>query len=271
MENICMDIFDFDDYKSFVNQKIAGMPKKGFGQSRRIAQFLNISAVIVSQVFKGDRDLTLEQAYKVTEYFGFNEIERDYFLLLVQRNRAGYFKLKKVFSDQINKMKKESKEVKSRLKNIELSDLDKGVFYSDWLYGAIRLGTNLKSLKTEDQLADHFGVPLKTVRSIVEFLLNHNICKIENGKLSPAVNNTHIPRKSPLVNGNHQNWRMQGLKNMELRREVDLFFTGSYAATAEVKERVKGRMLKLIQEVAADVSPAKEQELFCLNMDLFSF
>jgi hypothetical protein len=43
----------------------------------------------------GDRDLTVEQALSLCEFFGFIELEADYFVSLVERERAGTHQLKK--------------------------------------------------------------------------------------------------------------------------------------------------------------------------------
>ena len=266
-----MNIYDFSDYKAFINKKIASLPKKGFGQFRKLAQHLNISPVIVSQVFKGDRELTLEQAHGSTEFFGLNTMERDYFLLLVQRNRAGNYKLKEVFEEQLKVIVEKSREVKSRVTANELSEEDKALYYSHWYYSATRLAANQSHLNSEEELAEYFNLPLKKMREIVDFLISKDICKFENNKFKTSINKTHIPKESPFVNRHHQNWRLKGFERMNHNSENDLFYTVPISASHKTKEKFKTELLKLIQELDKEVIKAKNETLFCLNLDLFSF
>ena len=95
-----MTIFDYQNYKQFVNEWIALQKGGGHGQLRQLSLHLGINSVVMSQVFRGERDLTLEQALGVSEYIGFTEMERDYFLLLVQKERAGNHQLKAIFQQK---------------------------------------------------------------------------------------------------------------------------------------------------------------------------
>src|SRR2546430_13286005 len=87
-------LFEFTEYKQYVQNWLKNMPKNGHGQLSRIAKHLNISSVSVSHIFNGPRELSEEQAVELAEFFGFSELESEYFLLLVQLERAGTHKLK---------------------------------------------------------------------------------------------------------------------------------------------------------------------------------
>ena len=45
-----MDIFDFINYRRFLRDKIAKMPKRGRGVARQMAEVLNVHPTSVSQV-----------------------------------------------------------------------------------------------------------------------------------------------------------------------------------------------------------------------------
>jgi adenylosuccinate lyase len=49
-----------------------------------MAQAIGSTSTIMSQVFKGDRQLTLEQASDLCRFFGFTELETEYFIALVE-------------------------------------------------------------------------------------------------------------------------------------------------------------------------------------------
>ncbi len=94
-------ITSFDDYKAFVNDWIAALGKgKSRGQLRRMAEHLRVHPSLLTLVFRGDRDLTLEQAADLTTYLGLGVAESEYFLVLVERSRAGKDRLRQILESR---------------------------------------------------------------------------------------------------------------------------------------------------------------------------
>src|SRR5260221_7309999 len=96
-----MKVYQFDNYKDFVVKRVKAMPKGGYGQFLKIAQSLSIHSTMVSQILKGSSHFTLEHSLKLCEYFGFSDGETEFFLALVQRDRAGTKRLRDHFTRQI--------------------------------------------------------------------------------------------------------------------------------------------------------------------------
>ena len=80
----------FEDYKAFVNYWVAGLGKpRSRGQFRRMAAHLRVHPSLLTLIFRGNRDLTVEQAADLTQYLGLDSWESEYFLVLGERARAG--------------------------------------------------------------------------------------------------------------------------------------------------------------------------------------
>src|ERR1039458_749101 len=125
-----MNIFDFTNYKIFVNKRIREMPKGGRGQYRKMANFLAVNSVNVSQIFHGERHLTVEQACELVDFFGLSDLESQYFIALIERERAGTQKLKLVIQKRLNEILDRSQDLKQRLKQEkQLSEETKAIFY----------------------------------------------------------------------------------------------------------------------------------------------
>ncbi len=88
------DLFDYMNYKEYLLSWIASRPKKGRGTRASLAQFIRSPISHISQVLKGTSDFTPEQAEEVNEFLGHTTEQAEYFLLLVQLERAGTKKLK---------------------------------------------------------------------------------------------------------------------------------------------------------------------------------
>jgi plasmid maintenance system antidote protein VapI len=89
-----MDLFNQEDYKLFVRGKVRAMASRGRGQYKKMAESLCVHPTLISQIFKGPRHLTPEQAAEVVAFLGLGEQEAEYFLTLVELNRAGSQRLK---------------------------------------------------------------------------------------------------------------------------------------------------------------------------------
>src|SRR5687767_8849270 len=110
-----MTVFEFNHYKDIVRHWVAQTPGGGHGQYRKISAALNAHTTTISQIFSGSKDLTLEQGYALTEYLGLSETECRYFILLLERERAGTRKLHGFFEREILKARREHRSVQSRV------------------------------------------------------------------------------------------------------------------------------------------------------------
>ncbi len=262
-------IYDYLAYKKYVNDRIYVLPQNGRGQYRKIAEHLNINTVVVSQIFKGNRDLTLEHAFSLTQYFGMAHLEKEYFINLVQRERAGNHQLKTYFETKLKEIKTEAQKIKNIIDNKELNDEAKFQFYSNWYYSAIRLSTLLPEQNNVTAIANQLKLPAPRVREVVDFLLMHGLLKEEMGALLIGPQRTHLSAESPYINRHHTNWRLKGLENMEALSTSELFFTSPMTISQKVMDEVKVLLLDLVAELSKKVRDAKDEKLVCLNIDFF--
>ena len=89
-----MTIFEFKDYKQFVRHMINTQPVLGRGSVKRMAEALRVHPSLISQVLKGTKEFTAEQANDVAVFLNLNELETECFLCLVDIERAGTSRLK---------------------------------------------------------------------------------------------------------------------------------------------------------------------------------
>ncbi len=264
-----MNIFDYHDYKDCINDWIEEQPKGGHGQLRQLALHLEINSVVVSQIFRGDRELTLEQALGVSRFVGFTESERDYFLLLVQKARAGTHELKKVIEKQLSDLSSAAQALKNRVRHQKITDEDRATFYSQWYYSAVRLGVSIPELKTVSAIADHLNLDRLVVAQVVEFLLKHKLIVGAEGSFDLGPRVTHIGHDSPFVSRHHMNWRIKGLQAIENRQNQDLFYSGPMALSENAVDGIRKKLLKLVEEATRLAADSDSEVLRCLNIDWF--
>lgn len=265
-----MEIYGFIDYKKFVLSLLKEGPKKGRGGLKKMAEHLRVNSVVMSQIFNGDRDLNLEQTYELCEYFGFTELEKKYFVLMVELARAGSHKLQNFFKAQLEEIKSQSQEIKSRVKvDKTLDENSKATFYSNWFYTGISLLTAIDGFQDTETIANHLNLPRATVKKVFDFLIENGINVMEKDEIKPGPRITHLEANSPLVSRHHTNWRLKGFEHMMDVKPDDLFYTGPMVLSESLQKEVRKNLVSLIEKNLKTIEGCPDEVLCCLNIDWF--
>lgn len=264
-------IFNYQNYTKFLCDWVEMRPSRGRGQISQMARHLGISSVSMSYVMNDQRDLSEEQAVELCEFLGLSEIESEYFLALVQFERAGTKKLEKIYQKKLEEIRARGGRVKNRVPaHQELDEKAKALFYSNWYFSGIRLLTSIDGQNNIKTIAETLGLPVSRVREVVEFLLVQGLCIEDENKLQMGPRRTHVDATSSLVASHHRNWRMKALEKINLSDDRgELFFTGPMTLSLETFEELKMMALEFIANKAKKVDPSRSEILACLNIDLF--
>lgn len=266
-----VNIYSFDNYKAWIQAWVEDQPKKGFGEYRRMAQALRVSTTMISQVFKGDKHLSMELASELCDYLSLNEDESDYFLLLVELGRAGSHKLQVRLRRRVKATQDKAKKLETRLKATELNDTAKAVFYSNWLYSGVRLLTDIEDYKTADAIAKKLNIPRAQIQRVLEFLLEHQLVIEDKGKLKLGTLHSHLTSSSPFASRQHQNYRLLGFNKMLTPDPSQFFFTSPMALSQEVAEWIRAELPAFVEKMYGRVLPSKSEKAYCLNIDWFEY
>ena len=265
-----MEIFDFTDYKEFVLKKVQTYPKKGHGILRQIGIHIGLNSVVISQILRGKRDFTMAQALKTAEFFSLNNVEKDYFMALVEYGRADDHGLREYLHKRILHLKKLSQNLKERLQNTrEISFEAKATYYSHWIYSGIRIICSLDDGRSSEEIARRLGVGHSEVLRALEFLLANAICEKKNNKYTTGLGITHLEAKSPLVKSHHGNWRLKGLEKLANTESDNLFYTLPASLAAKDFVQIKKKLIRLIEETNQTIKDSPAEDAYCLNIDWF--
>lgn len=266
-----MDVFEHIDYKAAIRSYVSSLPREGRGELGRISRSLRIHPTLISQVLHGKKHLTLEQACLLTEHMGLDESGSDYFLGLVEAERAGSEKLKRRISKRLAALQATRLEIKNRLPKEPkpLTELEQAIFYSDWYYSAIRLLTSIANHGDVDGIAKRLNIPKSTVGKAVGFLLESGLCITKKNKIEMGPKRTHIAKDSPFIRAHHRNWRLRCMQKLDASEQDDLFFTAPLTISKADAKRLQKRLLDVIAEAGAIVDPSTPEDLHCLNIDFF--
>jgi uncharacterized protein (TIGR02147 family) len=268
-----IDIYKYSDSSKVIEAWLAELPKGGRGGKAKLAEACRISAAHFSQLLSHERALSPEHGLVLAKEMSFTERETDYFLTLIERQRAGTMDLKARITQKIELLRKENQRVSNRIvKDKELSPETKAVYYSSWTYTGVRNLVAVPGFQTADAIASRLAISREVVTKVLEFLLEHDLCaRDKSGEITYGPAWTHLDGESPLSRQHQQNWRFRGLNIMELRRSSDLFFTSPMSMSDDVAKEIRELLPGLIQSIQKKVAPSPSETVRCLNIDWFEY
>lgn len=267
-----LNIFEYSSYINYLGSWIESQGLSGYGIKGRMSKALEVSSTFVSLMLKGEKLLTPDQASDLCDFIGLSELESEYLHLLVEQERAGKFKYKEKVKKKISALKLQANKIGRRVqRDKELTEEQKAIYYSTWLYTGIRNLSAIPEYSRTSDLAKKLNLEPALVNKVVKFLIENNLCIDKNGQLSYGPASLHIDKESPFVNKHHQNWRLQGIQKMEKRQDRDIFFTSPMSLSKEAAEQIQKMIPHFIQEVMKIVGPSSSEITTCLNIDWFEY
>lgn len=263
-----MNIFRYVDYKEATLELLKLRPKNGRGELTRLAKWLGVNATLVSQVLRGPKDFTPEQAFATTEYLGLSPAETEYFLLLAQSSRAGSRSLRQHYKQKIDSFRAGSPQLANRLTvDRVLSEEERARFYSSWLYSAVRLFTSVGDGQTARSVSERFRVSTARAQSILRFLSDCGLCVESNGIFRVGPLQTHLEFGSPFLAQHLNNWRMKAVQHTERTSEEELQFSACVSVSREDFIRIGDQLTEVVRKTAASVKDSPAEEIVCFNID----
>jgi len=98
-------LFEYDDYKAYLKHFLAGNKDQGYGSRTKLAKQLNCNVAYVSQVLNKYANFSLEQGERINRFFGHGKQESQFFLLLIQKAKAGTRDLVERIDEQISEIR----------------------------------------------------------------------------------------------------------------------------------------------------------------------
>lgn len=236
-----------------------------------MANHLGVSSTYMSQVLSGSKTLTLEQALELGQYIGLSSIESEYFLIMIQTERAGTHRLKEHFSQKLEELKRKSLKLVNRVDaKRTLNDQEKSIFYSNALYSAIHIYcATYKKGRSVEEISQRFDLPRQRVTEILRFLTETNLCVEADGRFLTGTQSTHLEQGSPHLIKHYTNWRLRSLQAAESLREEELMYTMNIALSEKDFVLLREEMVQFIKSFLARALPSSSEEIACFNMDWF--
>ncbi len=263
------DIFGFNSYKSYLILHL-GDRRTRSGAKAQFAEHLQIQSTYLSKVLFGDADINLEQAERGNRFFNHSESEAHFFLLLVQKNRAGTPELKKYFEKQITEIKRQQNALKEQIgQNVSILKDFEPTYYSSWLYSAVHLATTIPRLRDPRDIAEALGVPLSQTFKITGELLRVGLLEKRGTELFPVNAIAHLSADSNFIGVHHQNWRVRAAASLQQPKQGDVHYSGVFSLSERAAEEIRQLLATHLKKYITLVTEAREEKLFSLAFDFY--
>lgn len=267
-----VSIFNHLRYRDWIRSHLKSLPKKGYGELTRLSEHLGCNTTLVSQIMSGSRDFSDEQSLEVTRFFGLTGLEKEYFFLLVQFEKAATPALKNYIQEKLNHIKSEALELKNRVvADRKLSDQERAIFYSNWLYSAIRLYSSIGNGKSLEEICEKFRLSRMKAQEILNFLVSIQLCEIKGGKYKMTTQSTFVEQTSPHYQKHLANWRIRSITSAETSDPNDMIITAPMSLSEKDFEFIRETLMQTLKQVLSRVKDSKEETTACLLIDFFKF
>lgn len=265
-----MDIFNYSDYRKIIKLWIEARPGKGRGEYTKMAEMIAVPQSVFSLMMSGQRDLAPDHACILSEYMQLLPLEQEYFISLVQLEKAYHHKFKTYLQDKIARIKRESLSLVKRVNTEQVfSPEDQQIFYSSWLYSAIRLRTSFEDGASLQNLMEEFQITSERLISILDFLLRTGLIIQEKNHYKIGALRTHLGKDSPMISRHHINWRAKSIERTSEIKDEELMFTGPLTCSHKDFAIIREKVAALIKETSEIVKDSPAETLAYLGMDLY--
>lgn len=207
-----VNIFEFDNYKKYLNAKISSMPVNGRGVKKKLADHIDCDPTYVSSVLNEKADFSLEQGIKVNEFFGHSKNQAKFFICQIEYARAGNHELKDHFFSQLRDMKK-LYIIFPEVENEKLPDDRIKKYFSNWYISAIHVLIQIEEYRTYENICKLIDLPKDQVAQVLEFLIESELISYDGKKYTYIAKDVLWQDKCPA--SYHISWRGVALRDIK--------------------------------------------------------
>jgi uncharacterized protein (TIGR02147 family) len=264
-----ISVFAHRDYRSFLRTLIKAQPES-WGLIAKMAKAAQCQRPYLSKVLKDEAQLTPSQAYGLARFWRLNSTETEYFLSLLEEERAGSLEYREYIQRKASTLKKEQEDLAKRVNRksatIESEQMN---YYSAWYWTAIHILVSIPEYQTVGAICQRLSVSSHLVENVLKRLEQDGFVRNRSGKWQFQAHESHVSKTSPLVVFHHSNWRQRAILDAQDPGNDSIHFTVVQSVSRDDYEQIKQLVLDFIERSARIAGPSKEEEMMCLSCDLF--
>lgn len=262
-----VSVFDSEGYVPVLRTIISeNRGQKGYRE--KLAKAAGCHRTQISLVLTGRIHLTLEQACGISEFLEWGPLEQQYFLSLVELERAGTPALRRAVQARLKKLRGEWENLSVRF---EAAPMDEPLlakeYYLNWEVAAVHLLVGTDRQITAAEMASRLGVLVPIVDGALERLTQMGLLSRGGDLWVLTTRNLHAPRGSVGDVLHQTNWRLQSIQRLPRVTPGNLHYTALHTLSKKDVDVFRKKLLQFIESARALVAPSLPEELVCFTCD----
>jgi uncharacterized protein (TIGR02147 family) len=272
--NMNASIFQFVDYKRYIKSQIESADSN-WGLISKLADAAGCQRSYLSRVLSSEVHLVADHIYGLSEHWRLSESETDYFLLLLEKEKASTPKYRNRINTNIVKAREAHENLQNKTKKPSADLSEKEIkYYSAWYWSAIHIATSIPELQSLGAISKKLHLNEDLVLEVLNELTSYGWIKKEGSGVKEKwkfnSSELHVPKSSHLSTLHHSNWRhLAVLDSQRTKSNSGFHFTAVQSIDQKAWEQLKELILKFIEDAQKISSPAKEEKLISFCLDFF--
>ncbi len=262
-------VFDFDHYKSYLSYCIQG--KENRGQLSVLADAAGCQRPYLSRVLSTEIHLTPDHAFGLTQHWQFDNDESEYFMTLVEWERAARPKYRQALKAKLTKIRKKYDELSARTdRNAEVTaDPTLFRYYTSWHFSAIHILTSIPEFQSEQKIAVRLALSLDLVKGALDYLASLGFVVFKNNRWYYQTGEKFLSRTALHLPAFHQHWRGRAVLDAFSSESDGIHFSNVQSLSQHDFQKLKRMLTDFIEECMAVAGPSDTEEAVVFTFDLF--
>lgn len=261
-----------DSYRDIINDYLGYRHKRRpRGAIKKLADQLHCHPTFLAQVLNEKANLSMEQALTVAQFYEFSREELEYFLLVLQLNRAGTKELRVFLKEQINKLRELHRDLQPRDQK-PLSSLGnfEAEYFSHWLYQMIHGMTQITRWQKSIAIAKALNLAEMEIKFILARLEVMGLVKQEKGQWKCLQDSMHLAKDSPFIRSLHSTWKTKILSDFQSSSNIEgTHFSGILAVSESDYQKIREQLVKFLNNLRKTAENSEPQNVYLLSIDCY--
>jgi hypothetical protein len=267
-----MNVYEAKSYRDFVKASLDGAaPGARRGAVKRLAEFLKVHSTYVSQVTTGKADFSVDQGIRFCAYCGLAADQTEFFLDLLNRDRAATKEAKAHYQMRVDRRLAELTDMKKRWRLADaLTGEQELKYYGSWIPQAVHLYCQLPGPHTAASIAAGLRLTEDRVTGVLADLEGLGFVELTARGYRSMRDSVHVGKDSTLISRYHINWRQKAIADFTATPRLPGFHYSSVVSLSEpAAKEIRELILAHIEATRAVIIPAPSEKLFVYCLDFY--
>lgn len=267
-----MIIYEAQNYRDFLRFQLDWEKSQKKGYIKKLANHIKCHPTYVSQILAGKAHLSNEQAVRVCGYFNLNGEESEFFLDLVNRDRAGDNPTRSHFQQRIDRTLADRQHMKKRWKQEDrLTDEQKMMYYESWIPQAVHILCQLEENNTQARIEKTLGLRGDIVDQTLSMLEKSGLITKKASRYFSVKNTVHLGKDSPLIAPFHINWRLKTIQKLtETKGQTGIHYSSVVSLSKAAVDTITNLIYQHLEQTRDTIIASPAELLYCYHLDFYS-